>query len=796
VTRGATASAAALYAVLVAALFWRAVLGIGVLTVPAGSLFAPWNTGVAAGRARAFANPELHDLARVFFAWQRYARRQVRSGHFPSWNPYVGSGTPFFANPQTQVASPFSIALYLLPFPYGLAAMAFLRVWIAALGAFVFARRLGCSYVASFVAGVAFGGSGFETVWAAHPLAGVFALLPWILTACEGVRQRGRRRDVALLAVAVAVAGAAGHPGSFADVLFALALYAIISTVVQAHSIASLVGPIARTLAGVAIGVALAAVALLPAYFALRGTIGLQERSGGGLALPLSAARTLFYPFWWGRPPSGEFGRPPLNANERTVFVGLVPLLLAVTALGARERWRLVCALTALLIVAGGATYGIAPIDTVVRALPGVGETPVRRLQAVIELALAVLAAVGLDCLRRRFLALLLLGAAAVGLVALVLIGHDDVSSVFSLALRRALPADARSAAAAAVGWSLVVALAAGVVLASAWRRARLVSVLLALVCLADVGTVAYGYQQTPPASLAFQTTPPSINYLQAHAADRRITGLWDTLPPDTAMLYGLRDIREYDPPQPSLAYARTFHLINPARIGFWLSVAGIRTAGRPLLNLLDVRYVIGPPNRPAPRGPATRLVYSGADAKIVENLQASTRVSIPSAIIGEQSARAVVAALGAPGFPATGTVVMVGRARAGRGRARITHDGATRVEILAHMRRGGLVVLADTAARGWRVTIDGKTARPLTVDGVARGVVVPPGTHLIAWSYSVPGLRDGLAITLAAACLLVALLVPPPGSIPRRLRRAASRTARLAQRPAARPDPTRDSYA
>lgn len=787
----ATATAAALYAALVALLLWRAVLGLGVLTVPAASLFAPWNTGTAANHARGFANPELHDLVRILFGWQSYARAQVRAGRFPAWNPYAGAGTPFFANPQTQVVSPYSLALYLLPFPYGLGAMAFLRLWLAGLGTFVLARRLGCSGVAAFVAGVAFAGCGFETVWAAHPLAGVFALLPWILAAWEGVRRLGRRRDIALLAIAIGAAGAAGHPGSFADVLFALALYALVESAAHYRSLRATLVPLARGLAAAVLGIALAAAALLPVYLTIHGTVGLHERAGGGVSLPLSAARTLLYPFWWGRPSSGEFGRPPLNANERTVFVGVVPLLLALSALGARTHRRRLCAPVALLLVAGAAAYGVAPVSTVVRALPGVGESPVRRLQAVAELALALLAAIGLDRLRRRSLAVLLVAAAAVGVAALLALGRDDIAAVASLTVRARLPDDARSAAAAAIGWSLVTAVAAGCVLAAAWRRPRLLPVLLALICLGDVGTVAYGYQQTPPASLALGSIPPSIRYLQARSQGARVTGLWDTLPPDTAMVYGLRDIREYDPPMPTLAYAHAFHLINPARVGFWLSVTGIRSAGRPLLNLLDVRYVIGPGNRPAPRAPSVRRVYAGTDATIVENLQASSRVSIPPTVV-RTPARAVDATIGAPGFPTTGTVVTTARAAAGRGRAQITHDGASRVEIRAQMRRRGLVVLADTAARGWHVTIDGAPAHALVVDSIVRGVVVPRGTHRVVWSYAVPGLRTGLAISFLALVAVLSLLLPA-GAL--RARRTHER-ARPPHDPVAGPDPTREPHA
>ena len=46
------------------------------------------------------------------------------------------------------------------------------------------------------------------------------------------------------------------------------------------------------------------------------------------------------------------------------------------------------------------------------------------------------------------------------------------------------------------------------------------------------------------------------------------------------------------------------------------------------------------------------------------------------------------------------------------------------------------LVVLMDTWAPGWTVSIDGRAAAPVRVNGVLRGVEVPSGMHVITWEY------------------------------------------------------------
>jgi hypothetical protein len=60
-----------------------------------------------------------------------------------------------------------------------------------------------------------------------------------------------------------------------------------------------------------------------------------------------------------------------------------------------------------------------------------------------------------------------------------------------------------------------------------------------------------------------------------------------------------------------------------------------------------------------------------------------------------------------------------------------------------------GVVVLRQQPARGWRVTVDGKRAVPLVIDGIFRGVNVTKGHHEIVWTYRPPSFFIGAALTM-----------------------------------------------
>src|SRR3954468_8540583 len=152
-TRRPALAAALLYAAMAAGMVGQGLLPGRTLS-PSGYAreAAPWHAERPAGVRGFGTNPEQADAVAQFQPFTRYARDRLP--RLPLWNPYIMGGRPFVANAQSAVFSPFSLPSYVLPFWRSLALIAALKLFVAALGTFLLARRLGIGGWGAFLSGV------------------------------------------------------------------------------------------------------------------------------------------------------------------------------------------------------------------------------------------------------------------------------------------------------------------------------------------------------------------------------------------------------------------------------------------------------------------------------------------------------------------------------------------------------------------------------------------------------------------------------------------------------------------
>jgi hypothetical protein len=807
-------TAAGCFALVVLVYLWPVLIG-GKILSPISLLYGvpPWQH-LAPSDLGSYANGLLSDIPFADYPWRAFARGLIREGTLPLWNPHVFGGIPFFSNPQTGIFSVFSVPLWVLPLNYAIGLAAALKLWVGGFGAYLLCRQLRLGFLPGLLAGVAFVFCSMNIVWLTHEtLPAVAVMLPWMLWLVERIFERGRLGSALWLAVVCAIALGGGHPGMQVHVVAVTALYALVRGAIAWREAGSerdaWLRPLALAGGGLALGLALMAVMLVPEALSSHGTLGTIARQGGhgtipGSSMPFSASRTVVFPDWWGRPSALSATDAPrtsisataaveVNYNERTFYAGVVALLLAIVALATRGGWRRKAPFAVLMLIGLAIPLHTPGLYTVLEHLPVFKLVQNQRLHFAFELATAVLAAFGLQALldrpagdRARFA----VPAAALlfGLVVFASIGPSG-ADLERLVRHFTTGRDFQSndvLRLTAVTWFLLLAIGTGAALLVARRRpawARWVACALVALALVDVLHFAHGYQPMGPASKVIPPTTPSIDFLRAHAREGRFVGVEYALPQDWSLMYGLDDVRGYDPPQPTLRLYRLWLEANPEQ-GDWepFGISSLRPAAMRVMSVLGARYAIVAPGTESPRGadPATtalRRVYSGEDADIYANAQAAPRAMVAPAVqvvAGEAGARAAIETAGFD--PHRTAVVERGEPGAAglsgaRGRAAVVHESNASVTVRASLSRRGLVVLDDGFTDGWSVRVDGRPAQALHVDDVVRGVVVPAGRHTVEWSFSVPGLGAGAVVSLLA---LLALL---GGAILRR-REAARRSA------------------
>ncbi|MCC6523351.1 MAG: hypothetical protein IT373_11865 [Polyangiaceae bacterium] len=151
--------------------------------------------------------------------------RELREGRFPLWSPHIFAGLPLLAQGEAAAANPLTWLLYgAWDWVTATTLSVALHTWLAGFGMVLLARRLGARLPGALVAGVAFMLSGFMVGHVKHlNLHHAAAWLPWLVVAADRLRERPGLARALGLGVVAALQLTEGHPQmSYVSVFCAL----------------------------------------------------------------------------------------------------------------------------------------------------------------------------------------------------------------------------------------------------------------------------------------------------------------------------------------------------------------------------------------------------------------------------------------------------------------------------------------------------------------------------------------------------------------------------------------------
>ena len=723
----------------------------------------PWR-GLAPGLRPG--NDLLTDPAHLFQPWLIYAVSEVWQGRIPLWNTHVFAGSPFFANPQSGLLFPLNWVALFVPIASAFALIAILKVAAIGLATYWFLRVRALHPLAALLGAVSFMWSGLVIVWLQWSYAATLIFFPMLFAAVECLRIRPGRRPIALVALTVALGVWAGYPQGLALALASASAWALW------RARGSGVPFVLRYAAGVALGLALAAIQLLPfiEYARLSAVLATRETWMAPMSVSFRSAINLLMPYYYGSPTGGDYWGE-WNFNETAASVGLAPLLLLPLALIARRSgaWFF-----ALMTIAGAlGLYGLAP------ELASAGSLVINfRLAPLVAFSLCVLGAIGMDALftepdhlaSRQRTAIKITFTAVVAVVFLSF--TSDYATMRRLGLGTVSPERylwfitlfTTSAALCLIGASRC---------GSAWALA------LIGVQFAGLAPLAWSYNPVIDARLLYPA-PPALVRLQQEVAQAPGRVL---MAPNLAMLYGLEGVAAYDGMTPrhlDEAIRPDTSALNLLGSGY---VGEVSVFLSPVRDLLGIRHVLVPPDVTLD-GSGLSLRYHGVDGRIYRNDAALPRafVAAEARCVDRAEAlrrirarsvdfrREVLLADCSEATPrdpqSPGTV--------SPGTARIERYDADRVMISAESDRGGYLVLTDAWFPGWTAYVDGRETRVERADHAFRAVKLAPGRHDVEFRYAPISVRLGLALSALAAVVTGVLAWPrtairttSPSSVP-----------------------------
>jgi hypothetical protein len=337
-------------------------------------------------------NSLINDPPTAYYTVLSLIKSDWRAFH---WNPFIGAGVPGFGS---TLLAPFSFfPALLLPLPWIYTGIILLKLNVAFWLAYLWLReeRLGKSGAA--VGAILFAAAGPIAVrwwWHVTNAAPLYPALLWIALRTA----RGKRTPAWAIGLVALCYVLSAFPATMAYGAYAAVAYFVYVVVRERRFSPRIV--ITAALATI-LGVMIAAPSFVPLAQLVRRSGYLESRGNAAAehVFSLHHAALFVNPDHLGnralRDWRGDRALGTLNNYiEATVYVGVVALpliLLAVANRRARSRWFWLAMLAVML----AAMFGFALVAKIVGNLPGFKYSPLTRIQLMLPIAAAYLAASG-----------------------------------------------------------------------------------------------------------------------------------------------------------------------------------------------------------------------------------------------------------------------------------------------------------------------------------------------------------------------------------------------------------------
>jgi hypothetical protein len=750
------------------------------------------------------------DIEALYYPGRIFLIEMLEKGQLGFWNPYIFMGFPMMAEPEVGPLYPLNL-VFALPIPsyYALTLFMVTHYGLAGVFTYLLARSLGISRTGSFISGLVFAFGGFLMAQLRNINIMTGSIwLPLVLCLFFQALRRQSYPFAVGTGVVLALQILPSHPQIVLYTLIVLGLYYLYSllTLPRAEMRPALTLSLI-SLTSVAVGMGLAAIQWIPTW-QLKNLSILSE--GGtydfvtAYSLPPLRMLSFLFPNFLGNSVIGYKGEPFFA--EHHGYVGILPLILAALAWGKRQhrevRFFGFLALLSILLALGNAN----PIYHLLAHVPVYNwfRIPARWLYTL-TLSLGILAGFGLDYLTEqreaRSMRILSQGLIILGLLftltlPLLFFYRKQVMAATDFILENVYSGMTVYAARALIRYLPRFPNAPQTNLLARLLPPLLNPILFFLLMLNTSALSIFfflrrkiptGWFQLIAASLItfdlFMTGGTTINPVQdASYLDKRAStvfiekdlGLARIYSPDRhgeapqkllhdfPMIYRIQSIGNR--PCPSVLLLRHYDEFMAAML-----------QNTRLLNLAGVKYILTAREEPEEWWHNTvRKVYSEEGLNIYENLDVMPRAFLVHQAEVPGSDEATLARLIDYDFDLSSSILLEDESglahlesmargsppAEGTDKVKIIEYEANRVVIETTSSQAGFLFLSDAYYPGWRARLDGQKETIYRADYLFRAVLVPPGQHVVEFTFDPVAFKIGLAVALTTMAALVAAAI------------------------------------
>ena len=242
--------------------------------------------------------------------------------------------------------------------------------------------------------------------------------------------------------------------------------------------------------------------------------------------------------------------------------------------------------------------------------------------------------------------------------------------------------------------------------------------------------------------------------------------------------LMGLQTIQGYNPTHIA-RYDEYMSALNESAQGYHFLDVYEEGLDSPLLDLLNVRYIVVPAQPSQEENPeglkrfeqfgrTHPTVYEDDQTRVLENQEALPRAWIVHSAQRVGSGKEALDLLASAKVDPKETALLEEKLpqqmsqpdSASAEWAEVKEYQPNRIKIETSTEAPGLLVLSEVYYPSWKAYVDGQPTPILVADQLLRSVSIPAGEHTVELRYESWTLRAGIAISLGAYGVLVALIV------------------------------------